>query len=167
MGKTRLLRKLVPALLQRGLRVAVLKHTRHRHPIDVRGKDTDLFRRAGAAAAVIAGPSGVAYFGAPVAGIAELVRLLPPVDLALAEGFRDEPLPRIEVFRRAVSTRFQCVEDKQVFAVVSDTPPPRELAWFRFGEVEPLAALICARLGIEVGKPEAHRKRAIRLPGVR
>lgn len=166
-GKTRLLRRLVPALLERGLRVAVLKHTRHRHALDVRGKDTDLFRQAGAAAAAISGPSGVAYFGPPVAGIADLVRLLPPVDLALAEGFRDEPLPRIEVYRRAVSTRFQCAADKRVFAVVSDTPPPGELAWFRFGEVEPLAALICARLGIEAGKPLAQRKRASKSLGLR
>ena len=57
-GKTRLLVRLIPALARRRVRVAVLKHTRHAHPFDRPGKDTEVLRRAGAVAAAIEGPAG-------------------------------------------------------------------------------------------------------------
>jgi molybdopterin-guanine dinucleotide biosynthesis protein MobB len=149
-GKTRLLARLIPLLSRRGLVVAVLKHTGHRHPFDVPGKDTDLLRRAGAVAAAIQGPAGLAYFGPPVDGVRALARLLPPCDLILAEGWRQEPLPRIEVHRRAVSRAFLCATDRQVFALVSDEPPPRPLPCFDAGRLGRLADLLVARF---VGVP--------------
>jgi molybdopterin-guanine dinucleotide biosynthesis protein MobB len=148
-GKTRLLLRLIPVLAARGLRVAAIKHTRHPHPLDVRGKDTERYRRAGAAAAAIAGPGGTAWFGPPVHDPLALVRVLPPVDLVLAEGFRTAPFPRIEVRRRSVSTRFLCGRDPHVFLLVGDGPPPRPLPVVSPDEVERVAALVCARLGLD------------------
>jgi molybdopterin-guanine dinucleotide biosynthesis protein B len=155
-GKTRLLRRLLPALARRGLRVAILKHTRHAHPFDRRGHDTDVLRRAGAVAAAIQGPRSMALFGPPRKGIRALVALLPPCDLVLAEGWRGEPLPRVEVHRRRVARAFLCASDRRVFAVVGDERPPRPLPWFRPDDVEGLAGLLVARLGT--------RRRAPRLP---
>ncbi len=147
-GKTHLLARLVRALARRGIAVAVLKHTRHRHPFDRPGKDTDVLRRAGAVAAAIEGPDGMALFGPPAGGLRALARLLPPVDLALAEGFRSEPVPRVEVHRRSVSREFLCARDRRVFAIVTDEPPPRPIRAFTAREVAPLADLVCARFGI-------------------
>jgi molybdopterin-guanine dinucleotide biosynthesis protein B len=147
-GKTRLVARLVQALARRDLRVSVLKHTGHDHPFDVPGKDTFVAREAGAVSAAIAGPAGVAYFGPPVKGIRALAALGPPVDLILAEGWKREPLPRVEVHRRSVNPAFLCAEDERVFAVVTDEPPPRPLPCFDADDAEGLAALICARLGI-------------------
>jgi molybdopterin-guanine dinucleotide biosynthesis adapter protein len=149
-GKTRLLVRLLRALTARGLTVAALKHTRHAHALDVPGKDTHRFVRAGAAAAAIASPAGTALFGPPVRDVAALARLLPAVDLVLAEGFRAAPLPRIEVHRRSVSRRFLCARDPRVFAVVGDSPPPRPLPTFRPGEVGRLADLLCRRFHLPV-----------------
>lgn len=146
-GKTRLLRRLLPALSARGLRVAVLKHTRHPHPLDRRGKDTEVLVRAGAVAAAIQGPHAMALFGPPTAGPRALARLLPPCDLVLAEGWRDEPLPRVEVHRRGVGSGFLCAADRRVIAVVTDEPPPRRLPVFGPDEVEPLADFLVDRLG--------------------
>jgi molybdopterin-guanine dinucleotide biosynthesis protein B len=87
-GKTRLLSRLIPALVRRGVRVGALKHTGHPHPFDVPGKDTDVLRRAGAIAAAIEA-ARLAYFSPPV-GARALARLLPEVDLVLAEGFKHE-----------------------------------------------------------------------------
>ena len=98
-GKTRLISRLIPALARRGVRVGALKHTGHPHPFDVPGKDTDVLRRAGAIAAAIEGPHGLAYFGPPAGGVRALARLLPEVDLVLAEGFKHEPLPPLLVRR--------------------------------------------------------------------
>jgi molybdopterin-guanine dinucleotide biosynthesis protein B len=141
-GKTRLLRRLLPVLAARGLRVAVLKHTRHAHPFDRRGKDTEVLRRAGALAAAIQGPEGMALFGPPLGSARALAALLPPCDLVLAEGWRGEPLPRLEVRRRSVSAGFLCATDRRVFAVVSDERPPRDLPWLRASQAEALADLL-------------------------
>ena len=151
-GKTRLLSLLIPCLAARGLRVGVVKHSGHRHGFDVPGKDTEVVRRAGAVAAAITGPDETAWFGPPVAGPRALARLLPPVDLVLAEGFKAEPLPRVEVHRRSVGRRFLCARDRRVFAVVSDEAPPRRLPTFDADDVEGLAELILSRL----------RRRAVR-----
>jgi molybdopterin-guanine dinucleotide biosynthesis protein MobB len=147
-GKTRLIARLLPALAARGVAVAVLKHTRHRHPLDRPGKDTDVYRRAGAVAAAIEGPAGMALFGPPAGGLRALARLLPPVDLVLAEGFRREPVPRVEVHRRAVSSAFLCARDRRVFAIVTDEPPPRPIRAFTAREVEAVASLLCSRFGL-------------------
>ena len=144
-GKTRLLVRLIPLLRRRGLTVAVIKHTGHRHGFDVPGKDTDLARRAGAVAAAIEGPDGLALFAPPAGGARRLARLLPPCDLILAEGWRAEPLPRVEVHRRRVARAFLCELDRRVFAVVSDEPPPRPLPTFHPDRIGPLADLLVDR----------------------
>jgi molybdopterin-guanine dinucleotide biosynthesis protein B len=145
-GKTHLLARLIPALGRRGVSCAVVKHTRHPHPFDRPGKDTEVLRRAGAVAAAIEGPAGMAWFGPPVGGLDALVARMPPVSLVLAEGFRDAPVDRIEVHRRSVAREFLCARDPRVFAIVTDEPPPRAIPAFRVDEVEPLADLLCARL---------------------
>jgi molybdopterin-guanine dinucleotide biosynthesis adapter protein len=161
-GKTRLLTRLIPALARRGVAVAVLKHTRHAHPFDRPGKDTDVLRRAGAVAAAIEGPGELAWFGPPAGGLRAMLRMLPlpRVDLVLAEGFRDEPVPRVEVHRRSVSAEFLCARDRRVFAVVTDEAPPRRVVVLSPDDEEPLAALLCARFGIAGGS-----RTKVRLPG--
>jgi molybdopterin-guanine dinucleotide biosynthesis protein B len=145
-GKTRLVARLLPELASRGLRVGVIKHSSHAHGFDVPGKDTELLRRAGAVAAAITGPAETAWYGPPVEGARALARLLPPVDLVLAEGFKGERLPRVEVHRRRVSRRFLCATDRSVFAVVTDEPPPRALPTFTAEEVGRLVELLVQRL---------------------
>lgn len=145
-GKTRLISLLVPRLAALGFRVGVVKHSGHPHGFDVPGKDTELFRRAGAVAAAITGPTETAWFGPPMAGARALARLLPPVDLVLAEGFKGERLPRVEVHRRRVSRAFLCAADRAVFAVVTDEPPPRALPAFGADDADGLASLLAGRL---------------------
>jgi molybdopterin-guanine dinucleotide biosynthesis protein B len=152
-GKTRLIQRLVSRLVRQGLRVGVVKHSGHAHGFDVPGKDTELFRRAGAVAAAITGPAETAWFGPPVDGARALARMLPPVDLVLAEGFKAERLPRIEVHRKAVGGGFLCAADRRVFAVVSDEPPPRKVPTFGADDVDGLAALVVKRLGRRRASP--------------
>ena len=148
-GKTTVLVALVKELRARGLRVAAIKHSGHPHGFDVPGKDSDLLLRAGAASVAVQGPSQLAIFGAPRPGGARaLARLLPPVDLVLVEGWKDEKLPRVEVHRRAVSREFACARSRGFIAVVSDEPAPRDIPTFAPGEVGALADLLCERLGL-------------------
>ncbi len=158
-GKTRLLSRLIPALARRGVSIAVLKHTRHPHAFDRPGKDTEILRRAGAVAAAIEGPAEMALFGPRAGGLAALARLLPPVDLVLAEGFRTERVPRIEVHRRCISREFLCARDPRVFAVVTDESPPCPVPALGPADVEPLADLLCARFGLHAGPRGRERLR--------
>ena len=152
-GKTTLLVALVRELLERGLRVAAIKHSGHPHGFDVPGKDSDVLLRAGALAVAVQGPSQLAVFGAPRRGGARaLARLLPRVDLVLVEGWKAERLPRVEVHRRAVSREFACARSRGFIAVVSDEPPPRSLPTFAPGEVRALADFLCTRLGLRGGR---------------
>ncbi len=163
-GKTRLLARLIPELSRRGLAVGVVKHTRHAHPFDRAGKDTDVFRRAGAVAAAIEGPDAMALFRPPAGGLRALARLLPAVDLVLAEGFRDERVPRIEVHRRGVSRELLCARDRRVFAVVGEDAPPRGVPLFPpDGSVEAIADLLLGRLGM-APRPRRRRKPQERTP---
>lgn len=157
-GKTRLLARLLPALARRGVSCAVVKHTRHPHAFDRPGKDTDVLRRAGAVAAAIAGPERMAWFGPAPRGLRALAALMPPVDLVLAEGFRGEPVPRIEVHRRAVSRAFLCARDPRVFAIVTDEPPPRRVPAFGADDVEALADHLCAWLARARGPARARAR---------
>ena len=143
-GKTTLLVKLIPALLARGIRVAALKHSGHPHTFDRPRKDSARLRRAGAIAVVVQGPVELAYFGPPVRGLRALARLLPPADLILAEGFKTEAIPRLEVHRGAVGAPFLCARDPRVVAVVSDEPPPRRVPWFTTRDVDALAEFVAS-----------------------
>ncbi len=88
----------------------------------------------------VQGPAQLAIFGAPRPGGARaLARLLPPVDLVLVEGWKDEKLPRVEVHRRAVSREFACARSRGFIALVSDEPAPRDIPTFAPGEVRALA----------------------------
>lgn len=175
-GKTRLVARLLPALAARGLRVAYLKHTGHVHPFDVPGKDTDVARRAGAVAAAIEGPEGMAYFGPPLGRISALVDLLPAADLVVAEGWKRAPLDKVEVFRPSVSERMLCEADRRVIAVVTDAVPasppgggrggpdrarparaPRGLPVFHPDDADGLAAFLAGRLARRTRRRRARR----------
>jgi FdhD protein len=104
-GKTTLLVKLVPELASRGLRVAVVKHTSDTHPLHRTGSDTARFQEAGAVLTGFATPSGVQLTtgDAPAAALPSLLaRYAQAVDLVLVEGWKDGPLPKLEVWREGL-----------------------------------------------------------------
>ena len=102
-GKTTLLEKLIPQLTARGLKVAVIKHAHHGFDIDRPGKDSYRHREAGASEVLLScndrwalmherrDPSDVT--------LDELLARLAPCDLVLVEGFKQEPIPKLEVYR--------------------------------------------------------------------
>jgi molybdopterin-guanine dinucleotide biosynthesis adapter protein len=158
-GKTTLLERLVPALVARGLTVGALKHSGHAHALDRPGKDSARLREAGAVAVAVQGPAELAYFGPPVSGIRALARLLPAVDLVLAEGFKGAATPRVEVHRAEIDRRFLCARDPRVVAVVGEIEPPRAVPWFTPREVEELADFV-TRIALGGRRRRAPRRTA-------
>lgn len=127
-GKTTLLEFLVAQLAARGLRVNIVKHSHHDIELEPPRKDSARLRMAGAAEVMIASPYRYAILrelrGEGEPALAEQLARLAPADLTLVEGYKWEPLPKLEVFRPALGRAPLYVNDALVVAVASDAPPP-------------------------------------------
>jgi molybdopterin-guanine dinucleotide biosynthesis adapter protein len=123
-GKTTLIVKLIPELKRRGLSVSTIKHAHHNFDLDQPGKDSYEHRAAGAEEVLVASANRVALMrelrGGPEPSLGELLRLLKDVDLVLVEGFKRDPLPKIEVFRTANGKPPLYPEDQNIVALISD-----------------------------------------------
>lgn len=127
-GKTTLLERLLPALAQRGLRVAVIKHAHHSFDIDQSGKDSYRLRGAGASPILVASRERFALMmetpdrqEPDLAMLIEQVRPQQP-DLVLVEGFKEWPLPKLELHRPALGKPLLVYDDPWIHAVASDEP---------------------------------------------
>jgi len=54
----------------------------------------------------------------------DLLAALPPCDLVLVEGYKREPIPKLEVHRAETGKPWLFPEDRQILAVASDAEPP-------------------------------------------
>ncbi|MGQ9567280.1 MAG: molybdopterin-guanine dinucleotide biosynthesis protein B [Anaerolineae bacterium] len=146
-GKTTLLEKLIPELKRRGYRVAVIKHDVHGFQIDIPGKDSWRFQRAGADQVLIAAPDKLAHVRRleHELPLEEILAQIAGVDLVLTEGYKRGPLPKIEVSRRERSQELLCSEG-ELFAIVSDQRFPLDVPQFDLDDAAGLADLIEARL---------------------
>ncbi|MBT8490445.1 MAG: molybdopterin-guanine dinucleotide biosynthesis protein B, partial [Deltaproteobacteria bacterium] len=124
-GKTTLIEKLIPELKKRGYRVATIKHNRHGFDIDHEGKDSWRHKKAGAQMTVIASPIQVAVIEDTERdyGISDLIdNYIHDVDIVLIEGFKNNPYPKIEVFRDASEHELLYTPQNNYIAIASDKP---------------------------------------------
>jgi len=128
-GKTSLLKKLIPALCERGIRTGVIKHTHHNMDIDKPGKDSYELRRAGAAQTMVASTQRWALMTeTPEKETLELDYLVSQMDhslldLVLVEGFKHEPVTKILLFRQGTGHGVEELTlDPNVIAIASDVP---------------------------------------------
>ena len=130
-GKTTLLEYLVAQLAARGVRVNVVKHSHHDIPLEPPHKDSARLRMAGAAEVMIASPFRVAIMrelrGAAEPPLSDHLARLAPADLTLVEGYKWEPIPKLEVHRPALGQAALYPDDANVVAVASDAPRPAQL----------------------------------------
>jgi molybdopterin-guanine dinucleotide biosynthesis adapter protein len=127
-GKTTLILKLIPLLTARGLKVSTLKHAHHMFDVDQPGKDSHSHRLAGATEVLVASENRFALMhelrGAPEPPLEVLLGKLSAVDLALIEGFKRAPHPKIEVFRAANGKTPLHPDDPSIKALAADTAFP-------------------------------------------
>ncbi len=129
-GKTTLLARLLPVLRDSGLEVAVIKHAHHHFDVDQPGKDSHVLRQAGAGQMLIASSRRMALMVENPAGqdsepvLAELIGRIDPhrADLILVEGFKREPIPKIEIHRPRLGKPLLCTGDPNIIAVATDQP---------------------------------------------
>lgn len=128
-GKTTLLEQLIPLLRERGVRVALLKHTHHEFDIDKPGKDSYRLRKAGANQVMVASARRWALITEQPEERDEpqLRELLPHLDpeqfdLLLVEGFKHEHFPKIELRRKVLGKPLLYPNDSHIIAIACDTP---------------------------------------------
>lgn len=128
-GKTTLLTQLIPLLRAQGLRIGVVKHAHHDFDMDHPGKDSHTLRESGACQMVVASAKRIASIEESPDPEVEpcladaLARInAEAVDLILAEGFKREAFPKIELHRASTGKPLLCLQDHHIIAVASDTP---------------------------------------------
>ena len=122
-GKTTLLEKLIRELTDRGYKIASIKHDAHSFEIDHEGKDSWRHKNAGAVLTLISSASKIAMVldSDHDHTMKELRdKFIKDVDLILAEGYKREDLPKIEVFRSALRKEMLCSSQDNLIAVAGD-----------------------------------------------
>lgn len=134
-GKTTLLRQVIPALKQRGLRVSVIKHAHHDFDLDFPGKDSYELRKAGADQTVICTMTRMAMvteFMQPSEepDLQQIVASLDSsrADIVLVEGYKDIRFPKIELHRAALRKPYLYPHDDTVIAIACDAQPPEGIS---------------------------------------
>lgn len=126
-GKTTLLKKVIPLLRQRNVRVGLVKHTHHDMDVDKPGKDSYELRKAGASQTLVASQTRWALMTETTDNHDELdLRYLASrfdadsLDLILVEGFKHETIDKIALFRVEVGKPLKGLIDPYVVAIASN-----------------------------------------------
>ncbi|MEP6689493.1 MAG: molybdopterin-guanine dinucleotide biosynthesis protein B [Gemmatimonadales bacterium] len=106
-GKTTLTVALASELARRGRRVMTLKHTHHPVEVDRQGSDSwRHFHEGRAERSMIVAPNQRVLFERAADEydpVALARRYMADADIVLAEGYKQAPIPKIEVFRPSVA----------------------------------------------------------------
>jgi molybdopterin-guanine dinucleotide biosynthesis protein MobB len=141
-GKTTLIEKLIPELKSRGYRVATIKHTRDDVSLDEPGKDSWRHIQAGSEATIIRTSTQVTMIRPMAeATIEDIARLFAEdYDIVLAEGFKQDSAPKIEVHRRQVGPPLKNV--KKLAAIVTDEELDARVRQFSLDDITGLVDLL-------------------------
>ena len=143
-GKTTLLEKLIPLLRERGLRVAIIKHSSHEVEADREGSDTRRFSEAGADVTVLSARNVTAVTERRERSLDECLALITDVELILVEGFKSEHIPRIGLVRADAGMPLPG-EAGEYAAIVSDEPLPGvSVPCFSYDDTAALADFLTA-----------------------
>jgi molybdopterin-guanine dinucleotide biosynthesis protein B len=128
-GKTTLVTRVIPVLVQRGLKVATVKHAHHAFDIDQPGKDSWLHRQAGASEVAVVSSRRWAIVHElgtePEPSLTDVLARLSPTDLVIVEGFKRHSHPKLEVYRAAIGKELLHPGDDCIVAVATDAPLPQ------------------------------------------
>ena len=151
-GKTTLIEKLIPLLTARGLKVSLIKHAHHTFDVDTPGKDSYRHRHAGCTEVLVTSSRRWVLMhelrGAAEPDLNEQLMHLSPCDLVLVEGFKHEPIPKIEVYRAQVGEPQLHPHDNNIVAVASDAELKTTLPQLDMNQPQRVAEFMLGYLGL-------------------
>ena len=152
-GKTTLIEKVIPILAAQGLRISLIKHAHHEFDVDQPGKDSYRHRHAGCTEVLVSSSKRWALMhelrGAAEPSLQEQLTHLSPCDLVIVEGYKGEPVAKIEVHRRASPTPLLHPEDPHIVAVATDEPLETSLPQIDVDDPAAVARFIVKHLGLD------------------
>ena len=162
-GKTTLLTNLIPVLTQHGLRISVIKHAHHTFDIDHPGKDSFRLRESGAVQmllgsrhrwALMTELSRIPHDHEP--RLSELLPHVDPslVDLIVVEGFKNEAIPKIEVYRPTTAKPLLADNDPHVIAVAADGQVKTRLPVLDLNDANEIAEFVLRWLETQRSTPK-------------
>lgn len=152
-GKTTLLEKLIPCFIARGLSVSVIKHAHHGFDIDRPSKDSYRHREAGASEVLLSCNDRWALMrerrSDSEVSLDELLDRLSPCDLVLIEGFKQEPVPKLEVYRPEIGKPPLFPGIRDIVAVATDADIDTTLPRLPLNDVERIAEFVMTTLQLQ------------------
>lgn len=124
-GKTTLVERVIAVLTASGVAVSLVKHAHHSFDIDHRGKDSWRHRQAGCREVLISSRNRWSLVHElreeQEMSLDDLLARLSDCDIALVEGFKHAPIPKIEVYREGACESLLFPEDPHIVAVATDS----------------------------------------------
>ncbi|HTD90723.1 MAG TPA: molybdopterin-guanine dinucleotide biosynthesis protein B [Burkholderiales bacterium] len=152
-GKTTLIEQLIPLFTARGLHVSLIKHAHHTFDVDTAGKDSYRHRHAGCTEVLVTSSRRWVLMhelrGASEPDLNEQIMHLSPCDLLLVEGFKHDPIPKIEVYRAVTGEALLHPHDTNVVAVASDGPLDTHLPLLDLNQPRQIAAFMLKHVGLD------------------
>ena len=151
-GKTTLVEQVIRLLEVRGLAVSLIKHAHHEFDVDFPGKDSYRHRHAGCREVLITSANRWAVMhelrGRDELTLNEALAQLSPCDLVLVEGFKREPIPKIEIFRAEIGKPLLFPNDPHIIAVASDAAVETDLPKLDLNDPAGVAGFILEAVGL-------------------
>ncbi|MBI5587614.1 MAG: molybdopterin-guanine dinucleotide biosynthesis protein B [Deltaproteobacteria bacterium] len=144
-GKTTLLEKVIKELTKRGYTVGILKHDAHGFEIDHEGKDSWRHKKAGASTVALSSQEKFAVIKDVKSEWAPeriICSYLADSDVVITEGYKTSRFPKIEVLRKAHSTKPVCTGSRELRAFVTDVKLKTKLPIFGLNDYKGVAGFI-------------------------
>jgi len=143
-GKTTLLEKLIAHLTDKGYKIGSVKHAHDGFEMDKKGKDSWRHKKAGAAATLVITDNKIAMVKDDTTGyIEKMCTYLSDMDIILAEGFKKQALPKIEIFRTGGEHKHPfCMADENLIAFVTDSDHDLNVPVFGLEDIREIAEFI-------------------------
>ena len=140
-GKTTLIERLIPELRGMGVRLGTVKHDVHGFEIDYPGKDSWRHKQAGSSITLISSPNriGMIMDVDHDYTLDDLAPFFSGVDIILAEGYKGEDKPKVEVFRQGVHSQPICLNDGNLIALMTNADVDLGVPQFTTNDVRGLA----------------------------
>ncbi len=143
-GKTTFLEKLIIHLTQKGYKIGSVKHAHDGFEMDKEGKDSWRHKKAGTASTLVITQDKIALMKDDKTSYLEKMQCyLADNDIILAEGFKKQQLPKIEIFRtQSAHKEPLCMYDKNLIAFVTDSDYKPSVPLFGLEDIAKIAKFI-------------------------
>jgi molybdopterin-guanine dinucleotide biosynthesis adapter protein len=152
-GKTTLIENLIPRFIERGLTVSLIKHAHHSFDVDQRGKDSYRLREAGCQEVLVSSETRWVIQhelrGDSEPTLDQHIKRLSPCDLLLVEGYKRNPMPKLEIYRAANGKPLLHPEDPHIVAIASDVALASALPRFELSDHDAIANFILTHSGLK------------------